>query len=250
MKASPLAPRTLAVALALGMATVVPAGAQDAVVLKSGLTRQGKITGVSGSNVRLQIDGGSTGIPLSEVREIRMSAPPEFDAAVKRLAAGDARGAAADLEKINQSYAGLPAPWAQRAAALLGDARLAAGDPEGAATAYDNLTKTYPQATALANLGRARLAVDAGKYDEAASLLAPLLAESDQTALPSATDGPALSQGHYLMGRVKEAAGEHRDALANYLKSSALFPFDKNAAADAQRRADALRAEHAGLIAP
>jgi hypothetical protein len=251
MKASPLAPCLLVCALALGVAAMAPARAQDAVVLKSGLTREGKITGVSGNNVRLQMGGGgSTGIPLSEVREIRMSAPSEFDAAVKRLAAGDARGAAADLEKINQAYAGLPAPWAQRAAALLGDAKLAAGDKDGAAAAYDNLTKTYPEATSLANLGRARLAVDAGKYDEAASLLAPLLAGSDKTALPSATDGPALSQGHYLMGRVKEAAGEHQDALANYLKSSALFPFDKSAAADAQKRADALRAEHAGLIAP
>ena len=250
MKASPLAALRLLAVLALGMAAAASAQAQDAVVLKSGLTREGKITGVSGGNVRLQIDGGSTGIPLADVREIRMEAPAEFDAAAARLASGDATGAVTALQKINDSFAGLPAPWAERAAALLGDAKLAAGDKPGAAAAYDQLTTTYPQATALANLGRARLAVDDGKFDEASPLLEPLLANSDKTAFPAPAEGPALSQAHYLMGRVKEAAGDYPAALENYLKASAVFPFDKTAAASAQQRADALRAEHAGLIAP
>jgi len=251
MKASPHAPPILLAVLGIGWALAAPADATDAVVMKSGLTREGRITGVSGGNLRLQVDGGgSTGIPLADVREIRMSPPAEFDAAVQRLASGDAKGAVDDLQKINDAYAGLPAPWAQRAAALLGDAKLAAGDKEGAAAAYEKLTRTYPQATALAGLGQARLAVDAGRYEEAAALLEPVLATSAKTAIPSATEGPALSQGHYLMGRIQEAEGDHQDALASYLKSSALFPFDKNAAADAQKRADALRAEHAGVIAP
>lgn len=250
MKASPLAPLHRIAALALLSAAVATAHAQDTVVLKSGLTREGKVTGVSGGSVRLQINGSSTGIPLADVREIRMEPPAEFDAAAARLASGDTAGAVAALQKVNDAFAGLPAPWAERAAALLGDAKLAAGDKAGAAAAYDQLTKTYPGATALANLGRARLAVDDGQFDQAAPLLAPLLANSDKTAFPTAAEGPALSQAHYLMGRIKEAAGELPDALENYLKAAALFPFDKNAAADAQKRADALRAEHAGLIAP
>ncbi len=236
--------------LVLGLAAAGPVAAQDTVILKSGVTREGKITGVSGGNVRIQTPNGTVGTPLAEVREIRMSAPPEFDAAASQLASGDAKGAVAALTKINETFAGLPAAWAERAAALLGDAKLAAGDKEGAAAAYDNLTKTYPQATALANLGRARLAVDDGKFDEASPLLQPLLADADKTAFPAAADGPPLCQANYLMGRVQEAAGDHQAALASYLKASALFPFDKNAAADAQKRADALRAEHAGLIAP
>lgn len=236
--------------LVLGLAAASPVAAQDTVILKSGVTREGKITGVSGGNVRIQTPNGTVGTPLAEVREIRMSAPPEFDAAASQLASGDAKGAVAALTKINETFAGLPAAWAERAAALLGDAKLAAGDKEGAAAAYDNLTKTYPQATALANLGRARLAVDDGKFDEASPLLQPLLANADKTAFPAAADGPPLCQANYLMGRVQEAAGDHQAALASYLKASALFPFDKNAAADAQKRADALRAEHAGLIAP
>ncbi len=236
--------------LALGLAAASPVAAQDTVILKSGVTREGKITGVSGGNVRIQTPNGTVGTPLAEVREIRMSAPPEFDAAASQLASGDAKGAVAALTKINDTFAGLPAAWAERAAALLGDAKLAAGDKEGAAAAYDNLTKTYPQATALANLGRARLAVDDAKFDEASPLLQPLLANADKTAFPAAADGPPLCQANYLMGRVQEAAGDHQAALASYLKASALFPFDKNAAADAQKRADALRAEHAGLIAP
>lgn len=234
----------------MGFTAAFPLRAQDAVVLKSGMTREGKITGVSGGSVRLQMGGGSTGIAMADIAEIRMEAPPEFDAAAARLASGDARGAAAALEKINQTYAGLPAPWAERAAALLGDAKLAAGDKDGASAAYEALTKTYPQATALANLGRARLAVEAGKFDEASPLLEPLVASSSKTVFPSPSDAAALCQAHYLLGRVKEAAGDNQAALENYLKACALFPGDKNAAADAQKRADALRAQHADLIAP
>ena len=71
-----------------------------------------------------------------------------------------------------------------------------------------------------------------------------------RAAVTAPADGPPLCQASYLMGRVQEAAGDHQAALASYLKAAALFPFDKNAAADAQKRADALRAEHAGLIVP
>ena len=246
MKASPLP----ALLLLLGLGAATPAAAQDTVILNGGVTREGKIIGVSGGNIRIQTPNGTVGTPLSQVREIRMDAPPEFDAAASQLAAGDAQGAVGALTKINETFSGLPVPWAERAAALLGDAKLAAGDKEGAAAAYDNLTKTYPQATALANLGRARLAVDAGQFEEASPLLQPLLAGADKTALPAPADGPPLCQAYYLMGRVQEAAGDHQAALASYLKASTLFPFDQNAAADAQQRADALRAEHAGLIAP
>jgi len=251
MKASPRVPQRFFLVLAALATASLPVAAQDAVVMKSGATREGKITGVSGGNVRLQIpNGGTTGIPLAEIREIRMDAPPEFEAAAARLASGDAAGAVGALQKINDTYAGLPAPWAQRATALLGDAKLADGDQEGAAAAYDKLVQTYPEATALANLGRARLAVEGGRFDQASPLLAPLLATSDQTAFPAPSDAAALCQAHLLTGRVQEAAGDHQAALASYLKASALFPFDKNAATDAQKRADALRAEQAGLIAP
>jgi tetratricopeptide (TPR) repeat protein len=246
MKASPLPALLVLVCLA----TAGPVAAQDAVILKNGTAREGKITGVSGGNIRVQTPNGTTGTPISEIREIRMAAPPEFDAAAAQLATGDAPGAVTALTAINEKFSGLPAAWAERAAALLGDAKLAAGDKEGAAAAYDNLTKTYPQATALANLGRARLAVDAGNFAEAAPLLAPLLAASDQVVFPPPAEGPALCQANYLMGRVQEASGDYPSALTSYLKASALFPFDQNAASDAQKRADALRAEHAGLIAP
>jgi len=251
MKASPRALGRLLFLLAAFATTTVTAAAQDAVIMKTGLTREGKIIGVSGANVRLQIQGGgSIGIPLSEIREIRMDIPPEFDAAASRLAEGDAAGAVGALQKINDTYAGLPAPWAMRASALLGDAKLAAGDKEGAAAAYDKLSKAYPEATAQANLGRARLAVDGGNLAEALPLLEPLLAASDQTVFPAPSDAAALCQAQLLAGRVQEAAGDHQAALASYLKASALFPFDKTSATDAQKRADALRAEYVGLIAP
>lgn len=248
MKASPL-PRILA-ALALAAGLAGTSAAQDSVMLKSGQERKGKVVGTSGTNLRLQIDGAVTGIPLADVREIKMAAPPEFEAAAAQLAKGDAKGAIAALQKINEAYGNLPAAWAQRAAALLGDAKLEAGDLEGAKEAYAKFSAAYPDAKSLADLGMARLAVEAGNFDEAAKLLAPVLALSGKSAFPPPEDGPALCQGHYLMGRVKEAAGEHQAALDEYLMASAVYPFDTNAAAAAQKRADSLRTEHAGLIAP
>lgn len=250
MKASPRT-HVLVAAVTLilnGVASTAPA--QDAVVLKSGQTREGKIVGVSGGNVRLQVGASTAGIPLAEVTEIRMATPQEFDTAAAKLAAGDAKGALAGLQKLNETFAGLPTPWAERAAAMLGDAKLAAGDTAGAKQAYEQFSKTYPQATSLANLGMARLAVGAGQFDEAAKLLEPVLAKSPQTAFPSPADGPALAQGHYLMGHVREADGDKQGALEQYLKAYAIFPFDANAASSAQARADILRSENPGLIAP
>lgn len=250
MKASPLAFPLLLAAGLVAAAWPAPARAQDSVILQNGVTREGKVVGVSGGNIRLQINNAVTGIPLGDVREIRMDAPPEFDAAAARLAAGDAAGALGALQKINETFGGLPAPWAARAAAMLGDAQLATGDVEGARATYDKFRTTYPQATDLANLGSARLAVDAGQHDEAAKLLEPLLAKSPTTAFPPASEGGALTQAHYLSGRIKEAAGDHQAALAHYLKASAVFPHDRASATAAQARADALRAGDAGLIAP
>lgn len=249
VKASSL-PALLLAALAL-LWTDLPARSQDTVVLKNGALREGKVTGVSGGNVRIQMPTGSTvGTPLADVKEVRMAEPAELAAAADKLAKGDAKGAVAMLQKLNDTFAGLPAAWSQRAAALLGDAKLEAGDKAGAQAAYEQFVKAYPQATAMASLGQARLAVEGGKFPEAEKLLKPLLASHTKTILPAPADGSTLCQSHYLMGRVREAAGDHQAALEHYLKACAVFPFDRNASAAAQARADALRKENAGLVAP
>ncbi len=255
VKASSLPVLLLAAGLALGTATA-SVQAQDKVTLRSGPTREGKIVGVSGPNLRLEVKmPGAAGtatqtLPLADVKEITMADPPEFTAAAERLAKGDAKGAAAALDRISQTFAGLPAAWTQRAAAMLGDAKLAAGDKAGAKAAYDNFSKTYPQAKELADLGIARLAVDDGNFKDAEARLTKLLATSPKTAFPPPAQAPMISQGHYLMGRVREASGDNQAALEYYLKAAAVFPFDRNAAADAQARADALRAKNPGLIVP
>lgn len=256
VKASSLPGLLLATCIAFAVAAASPARAQDKVALRSGPVREGKVVGVSGTNLQLEIKMPGSGaltklsLPLADVTEITMDDPPEFTAAADRLAKGDAKGAAAALDRLTQAFAGLPAAWAQRASAMLGDAKLAAGDKAGAKAAYERFAKTYPQATALADLGMARLAVDEGKFKDAQARLSKLLASSDKTVFPPAAQAPMISQGHYLMGRVLEESGDNQGALENYLKASAVFPFDRNAASDAQARADDLRAKNPGLIAP
>lgn len=230
--------------------------AQDVVTLQSGPPREGRIIGVDSGNIRIETQapgGGNAAIislPLSTVKEIKMTPPTEFDAAADLLTKGDTKGALAALEKLNKTFAGLPAPWAQRAAAMLGDAKLAAGDKAGAKAAYDQFVKTYPDAVELADVGLARLAVNEGKYQDAETRLAKLLATTAKTVLPPQAQGALLTQSHYLMGRVREAAGDNQTALQHYLMASATFPFDRTAAAEAQTRADELRAKNPGLIAP
>ncbi|MBJ7258310.1 MAG: hypothetical protein JHD33_02140 [Chthoniobacterales bacterium] len=250
MKASPLPGLTALLSLFLMAATAREAAAQDYVIRNSGQKVEGKIVGTSGQALKIELAKGATTIPFQDVKELQMPPPPQFEAAAAQLARGDAKGAAASLQKISGTFAGLDAPWFQRATVMLGDAKLAAGDKEGAKAAYEQFAKAYPSATGLANLGMARLAVESGDQAGAAKLLAPILAKSAKTALPAPADASTLCQAHYLMGRIKEAEGDKPAALENYLKASALFPFDQNAVADATKRADTLRAENAGLIAP
>ena len=249
MKASPLPAALLAAAVLFG-AGPQQAPAADTVIRKNGQTLEGNIIGSGNGNLRIKMDQATISVPLADVKQLRMQAPAEFTAAAAQLSRGDAKGALAALEQLNQTYAGLPAAWAERAAVMLGDAKLAAGDKEGAKAAYELFSKTYPASVALANLGMARLAVESGDMPGASKLLEPLAAKSATTALPTDADGPAFSQAFYLLGRIDEAAGDKSGALENYLKASALFPFDQNAVADAKKRADALRSENSGLIAP
>jgi len=250
MKASSLP--GLAVVLA-GLIVAVPlryAQAQDFVIRKSGQKVEGKITGTSGNNLKIQLENGAVSIPLADVRELSMQPPPEFEAAAAQLSRGDAKGSVAALQKITAEFAGLDAPWFRRAGVMLGDAKLAAGDKEGAKAAYEEFAKANPTATGLASLGMARLALESGDAAGAAKLLAPVLARAPQSALPPRGEGSSFCQAYYLMGRVKEAEGDKAAALENYLKASALFPFDQNAVADATKRSDALRADNPGLIVP
>lgn len=226
------------------------ATAQDLIVLKSGVTREGRIVGVANQNVQLEVGAGArTGIRLADIAEIRMAAPPEFDAAVTALQQGRATDAIAILQKLNQAFAGLPADWTERAAAMLGDAQLAAGNPKAAEEAYKKFQAAYPGAKDLANLGMARLAVEQRDFAAAQKLLEPLLEGSDKIVAPDETTGAKLSQANLLMGQVLEAEGRHEEALQSYLLAVAVFPQDRAAASAAQARADALRKEHA-VIAP
>jgi len=248
MNASPLR-SVLALATTVLLAST-PSSPADLVTRKGGPAVEGTIVGTKQGAIRVKVGNAETSIRLADVQAIKMDPPADLAKASAELAAGDAKDAATVLQRLNENFAGLPVPWAEQAAALLGDARLAAGDKAGAQAAYEQFRKTYPQAIALANLGMARLAVDARQFDEAGKLLDPMLADSAKAVLPKPQEGAALSQAHYLMGRVCEADQDFRAALAHYLKASAVFPFDENTVAEAQKRADALRAEHAGLIAP
>lgn len=114
---------------------------------------------------------------------------------------------------------------AERAAALAhrGDAQFSAGDPTAALRDFNTALGLNPEETG-AKLGRARVLVESGQLDAAASLVASLI---EANALP----GPA----HYLRGRIYAAHSDIGGAITEF-----------NAALDADpRMADALA--HRGL---
>jgi len=248
MNASPL-PAVLVLATAIQLAAASFATA-DSVTKKIGPPVEGTILGTKPGAIRVKVGNGETTIRLDDVQAITMDPPADLAKASNELAAGNAQGALDLLQRLLGNFAGLPVPWVEQAAAMLGDARLAAGDKAGAKAAYEQFSKAYPRSTGLANIGMARLAVDAGQFEEAAKLLDPVLADSAKAVLPKPSEASALTQAHYLMGRVRESEKDFRSALAHYLKASAVFAFDQNTTAEAQKRANALRAEQAGLIAP
>ena len=188
MKASSLPSLILAATLIAGSSWASLASAQDTLIRKSGQKTEGKITGVKGGKVRIQIGSGATTIPLADIRKITMMAPPTFDAAAAELASGNVQTAVTLLQKLNDNFAGLPVPWAERAAAMLGDAKLEAGDAAGAKAAYAKFSEIYPEADALADLGRARLKLASTKRPP--SFSSPSCPSPLKSLSPTPTRGP------------------------------------------------------------
>ena len=98
---------------------------QDVLILTDGKQLPGKIMGASPAGVQIQIavGGGASTLtqPMAMIKEARMAVvPPEFAQAQKALEAKNYDAALAALKAL-EKFKGLPADWAQQAAAMVGD---------------------------------------------------------------------------------------------------------------------------------
>ncbi len=230
-------------ALLLLVASSFPAHAADKITAKTGVVTTGKILGVKGGSVEVQMDIGKIGVRLDTIKTVEMAEPPEFATAMKLMQEGNGAKALASLEKLVTTYRGLPTPWASQASSALGLALIDAGRLDDAAKAFEEFSKAYPDAggSVEATVGKARVDLEKNNIDQARGALTPLAERALASFEYSATDARVFSNVFLLLGRIEEQSGNKPGALQNYLRTINIFPADKVAVADAEKRVDGLK---------
>ncbi len=246
MKAS-APPWVLGVAAAAILAAL-PASAQDTVVLSNNQRREGTILGVSGDQLKIKIGPAATTLPMNQVTAVTMAPPKAFNDALAAWQKGDAAGTLQLLKPLVDNFRGLPAPWAERASALLGEVYLSQDNLAAAEAAFADFQKIYPKAASLSDIGLARLAVSKKDYAGARRKLEPILAEAEKVTIAPTGQSAAFGQAYYLMGTVHEAEGRLPEALQDYLTAVTLFSEDQAVVAKARQRADVLINEKQILV--
>ena len=240
MKAS-VSPAAAIFAVFLLASTLPICRAQDVVVQKDGQRRDGQILGVKADSIRIKIGPAETGIPMSTVASVTMSAPKDYTDALALWQKGDAAKTLLLLGPLVENFNGLPTGWAERASALLGEVYLAASQIDKAEAAFANFQKLYPNAGSGADVGLARLAIAKKDYDGARVKLVPIVEKAKSTKFPDSGTSAVYGQALYLLGQVQEASAENADALENYLLAVTLFHEDQAVVAKAEERANALK---------
>lgn len=215
--------------------------AQDVVVQKDGVAREGQILAVKANAIRIKIGPAETGIPLANVASVTMAPPKAFTEALALWEKGDANQTLKQLAPLVENFNGLPAKWAERAGALLGEVYLAVSQTEKAETAFANFQKNYPSAAGSADVGLARLAIAKKDYSAARTKLVPIVEQAKATKFPNSNTSAVYGQALYLLGQVQEASAENAEALENYLLAVTLFHEDAAVTARASERAEALK---------
>lgn len=225
--------------------------AQDRISLKDGKTQEGKVLGVTGPMVQVQVGAGSTSIPLSSISQIVMVPPADFASAQKAYEEKNFAKAVVEAKAVVDKYKGLPAEWAQQATAMVGDAYAALNDLAKAEAAYKEYQKLYPGVgSAQTDVGLARLALLKKDYAGARTRLDPLAAVALKEKSFSRLQGSLYGQVFYLLGQIDEAEGKLPSALENYLRTVTVFSQDRIAANGAQEKAELLRKQNPAITVP
>jgi hypothetical protein len=228
------------------------ADAQDSVTLKNGSRREGQIVGVSGGTVRIAIQSPNgiveTSVPLADVQSASMQAPSAFEDAKKLLARGNVAAGSAKLAPLVEKFLGLPVPWVQSATIALMGAQIDSGDLASAEKTLEAFNRAYPDASDLTSLLRARLAIGKGNFIGAKPLLAPIVAQGEQTKRADSQQSKLFGQAFYLMGQIREKENDLPSALQDYIRVTTLFFDDESVARKAQERVDFLTGEKKVIV--
>lgn len=225
------------------------------IVMRDNRLQRAKVFGVSPSGLQLDIttpDGkGRLGVPLAQIKEVRMAQPAELGQALAQYQEKKYDEALATLRALVTKYKGMPASWAQQAAATIGSVYLAKGDIPGADYAFREFQKLYPgQGSLQSEVGLALVAIAKKDFAAARTKLEPVAEAALKEKNVSAATALAYSSTFLGLGQIHESEGNLTEALEHYLRTVTLFFHDRASAAIAQERADALRKENKDLSVP
>lgn len=231
--------------------------AQDKLIFKDNHVQEGKVTGMTGNSVMVNLTTasgapGQIGFDLGLLSRVDAAPPASFQAGNAAYAAGDWDKALAAFKPITDQFRGLPTEWARQAFAMLGDIYIEKNDMVRAESAYNDFHKLYPGGSSLRfSLGQARIALARTNGPAARQQLDPIVnaALKNPTEI-SRADGAVYGQAFFLLGQLQEKEGKPVDALDDYLRTVTLYYQDATTAARAQQRADALRTAHKDLSVP
>lgn len=227
--------------------------AQDIIIDAQGVQRQVRVVGMSASGQTLEflVGEGRLGLPLAQIKEVRMNPPAEFGQAFQAYQAKDYTRAQTLMKAVVDKFRGMPATWAQQASGMLVDIDLALKDTPRAEADYAAFVKAYPAGGTLqADVLAARIAASKKNFDLAKQKLAPVTEAALKEKSVSGANALAFSQAFLVSGQVKEAEGNFNGALEDYLRTVTLFYHDRAAVGVAQERADTLRSQHKDVAVP
>ena len=229
-------------------------GQQEAEVVVAGAAQRLKVVSVSGTALVIRTDAGDRPIPLAQISEVRMAAPPEWALGYQAYQAREYGKALGLVKSVTDRFRGLPgtgSPWAQQAAALLVEIHLAVNDPGRAEIEFGAFLKAYPASSSVqGDVLAARLALAKQNLPTAKQKLAPITEAALKEKSLNPANGPAYSQAFLVSGQIKEGEGDLAGALQDYLRTVTIFYHDRGAVALAQRKADELRKKHPEISVP
>jgi tetratricopeptide (TPR) repeat protein len=207
------------------------------------------ILGVSGTKVAIRNAQGEITYDLGNITEVRKNPPQEFQQGQRLIESGELDKALPLIKSVADRYKGLPTTWASDANAMLGNIYISLGKLSEAEAAFGEFEKAYPASgSGTASLGKARLAAERGKYDEARSVAEPLVADALTKKTVTRAESQLYGQAFFVLGKIAEGEGKLAEAMENYCRTAAIFYQERAVVKEAQKRIDELRQK--GITTP
>jgi tetratricopeptide (TPR) repeat protein len=203
---------------------------------------------VRGTKFIVKNERGEISYDLGQIQEVRKAEPPELAQGRAAIDAGELDKALGLIKAVADRYRGLPTAWASDACATLGNIYVNLGKIPEAEAAYADFEKTYPAATSVTSVGKARIAAENGKFADAKAVAEPLVADALTKKNVSRAESQLYGQAYYILGKVAEGEGKLPQAMENYCRTVAIFYQERAVVAEAEKRIDALRKK--GITTP